>query len=136
MNRVASAVDYTLTEEQLTERFQEQEQLWHLINYFHRRLGNLPSTVNLLIPQEVPKSPIFSLCTPKPRNLAKYCQESGFVVRAIVPPTVPEGGERVRICLHAGNTIKDVDRLAQCITGWVRNTKGGTNPQLGARSNL
>ena len=136
MNRVASAVDYTLTEEQLTERFQEQEQLWHLINYFHRRLGSLPRTVNLLIPQEAPNSPIFSLRTPKPRNLAKYCQEGGFVVRAIVPPTVPEGGERVRICLHAGNTIKDVDNLAQCITGWVRRTKGGTNPQLGARSNL
>jgi len=40
-------------------------------------------------------------------------------VRGIVPPTVPEGGERVRICLHAGNTKKQVEGLVDVVEAWV-----------------
>jgi selenocysteine lyase/cysteine desulfurase len=40
-------------------------------------------------------------------------------VRAIVPPTVPEGTQRVRVCLHAGNTHRDVDRLVERIRHWL-----------------
>jgi 8-amino-7-oxononanoate synthase len=41
------------------------------------------------------------------------------VVRGIVPPTVPEGGERVRICLHAGNTKEQVEGLVDVVEAWV-----------------
>jgi 8-amino-7-oxononanoate synthase len=64
-----------------------------------------------------PESPIFSLLTEHPRSLAKYCQEGGFVVRAVVPPTVPT--RRVRICLHAGNSFEEVERLVARIEEWV-----------------
>jgi 8-amino-7-oxononanoate synthase len=40
-------------------------------------------------------------------------------VRGIVPPTVPEGGERVRICLHAGNTKEQVEGLVDVVEAWV-----------------
>jgi len=78
----------------------------------------------LLLPQALPNSPIFALLTPEPRSLAKWCQEASFVVRPIVPPTVPEGTQRVRVCLHAGNSIHDVDALVERIRGWLlaRNT--------------
>lgn len=46
------------------------------------------------------------------------------MVRAIVPPTVPEGTQRVRVCLHAGNTYQDVDRLVERIGSWLE-LKGG-----------
>jgi 8-amino-7-oxononanoate synthase len=41
------------------------------------------------------------------------------VVRPIVPPTVPEGTQRVRVCLHAGNTMEDVEGLVERIKGWL-----------------
>jgi 8-amino-7-oxononanoate synthase len=40
-------------------------------------------------------------------------------VRAIVPPTVPRGTERVRVCLHAGNTVEEIDGLVKRIGEWV-----------------
>lgn len=64
-----------------------------------------------------PESPIFALLTQHPRDLAKYCQDKGFVVRAVVPPTVPT--RRVRVCLHAGNSFKEVETLVQTIERWV-----------------
>jgi len=67
----------------------------------------------------LPQSPIFALLTPEPRNLAKFCQESGFMVRPIVPPTVPEGTQRVRVCLHAGNSFGDVEKLVGRIREWL-----------------
>jgi 8-amino-7-oxononanoate synthase len=66
---------------------------------------------------ECPESPIFSLLTEHPRSLAKYCQDGGFVVRAVVPPTVPT--RRVRVCLHAGNSFEEVERLVARIEEWV-----------------
>jgi len=36
-----------------------------------------------------------------------------------VPPTVPEGTQRVRVCLHAGNTYQDVERLVVSIKDWL-----------------
>lgn len=78
----------------------------------------------LQLPKEVPRSPIFAFLTPEPRNLAKHCQDNGFVVRAIVPPTVPEGTQRVRVCLHAGNTFQDVDRLVASINTWLESKSG------------
>lgn len=41
------------------------------------------------------------------------------MVRPIVPPTVPEGTQRVRVCLHAGNSKEDVDALVERIRAWL-----------------
>lgn len=39
--------------------------------------------------------------------------------RPITWPTVPRGKDRVRVCLHAGNTREEVDRLVEAIMGWA-----------------
>lgn len=65
------------------------------------------------------RSPIFSIRTKLPRELARYCQERGLIVRPIMAPTVPLGKERVRVCLHAGNTRKEMDKLLVSIEQWA-----------------
>lgn len=42
------------------------------------------------------------------------------MVRPIVAPTVPLGTDRVRICLHAGNSLEECDGLCDAIEAWVR----------------
>lgn len=40
-----------------------------------------------------------------------------------MPPTIPKGAERVRVCLHAGNTEAEVDGLVSRMEGWVLEMK-------------
>jgi 8-amino-7-oxononanoate synthase len=112
----------------LTDRIQLITHLNSLITHFYGQLLTLEpfalhSTI-LQLPQSLPNSPIFALLTPEPRSLAKWCQEAGFVVRPIVPPTVPEGTQRVRVCLHAGNSRQDVEALVQRIRTWLIARRG------------
>lgn len=47
--------------------------------------------------------------------LAKKLQNNHFAVKAILSPTVPEGEERLRICLHSFNTREEIDSIAALI---------------------
>lgn len=53
-------------------------------------------------------------------SLAKYLQESGFDIRPILSPTVPKGQERIRICLHAFNSAKEVSSLCHHINQYFK----------------
>ncbi|WP_026977143.1 aminotransferase class I/II-fold pyridoxal phosphate-dependent enzyme [Flavobacterium tegetincola] len=45
------------------------------------------------------------------KNTAFQLQSQGFNVKAILSPTVPEGQERLRICLHSFNSEKEITQL-------------------------
>ena len=47
--------------------------------------------------------------------LKQRLAEAGFAVGAVRPPTVPEGGARLRLIAHATNDERAVDALAQAI---------------------
>jgi len=49
------------------------------------------------------------------RKAALHLQNKGLDVRAILSPTVPAGTERLRICLHAYNTIDEINLLTKSI---------------------
>ncbi|MCC8425843.1 8-amino-7-oxononanoate synthase [Mucilaginibacter sp. UR6-11] len=51
----------------------------------------------------------------KATDTAAELQRAGFDVRAIVSPTVPQGSERIRICLHSFNTTGEINLLAHKI---------------------
>lgn len=50
------------------------------------------------------------------KNLSKKLLENKLDVRPILSPTVPEGKERLRICLHSFNTENDIETLFKALT--------------------
>jgi 8-amino-7-oxononanoate synthase len=44
----------------------------------------------------------------KVKSIANQLQDKGFDVKAILSPTVPEGQERLRFCLHSYNSEKEI----------------------------
>lgn len=49
----------------------------------------------------------------KTKSVAATLQAKGFDVRAILSPTVPQGSERLRICLHTFNSDNEIKNLVQ-----------------------
>jgi 8-amino-7-oxononanoate synthase len=43
--------------------------------------------------------------------LSAHLWDAGIYAKAILSPTVPVGTERLRICLHAHNTLQEIDQL-------------------------
>jgi 8-amino-7-oxononanoate synthase len=64
-------------------------------------------------------SPIIPIMTTCPRPLSAHLLHLGMNARPITWPTVPKGKDRVRVCLHAGNTTSDVDRLIEGMLQWA-----------------
>lgn len=111
--------------EALTNTHQLLTHLRHLISHTHALLSALTASLSQsqkllrLNPLCSNPSPIIPIFTPSPRSLAAHCQRAGYMVRAIVAPTVPAGSERVRVCLHAGNTVEEVEGLVGAMRAWV-----------------
>ena len=64
------------------------------------------------------ESAIQSIIVPGNDNvkvIAEKIQKAGFDVRPILNPTVPKGGERLRICLHSFNTEKEIYALVSVL---------------------
>ncbi|OCT46791.1 8-amino-7-oxononanoate synthase [Cladophialophora carrionii] len=105
--------------------------LYHLIDHLYARLQSLTALASSIadptgkpvvtLPTTCPESPIFAILSPQPRSLASHCQSAGFIVRPVVAPTVPAGTERVRVCLHAGNTVAQIDKFVECLKRWITN---------------
>ncbi|KAK5989373.1 8-amino-7-oxononanoate synthase [Cladobotryum mycophilum] len=106
--------------------------LQSLIRNTHRLLIDVvtrqrPHHSLLRINFEPPESPVIPLFSMKARSLATYCQGKGFMLRPIVAPTVPHGTDRVRLCLHAGNTLAEVYGLCKVLEEWVCEQRGVAN---------
>ena len=72
------------------------------------------------------KSAIQSAIIPgneKVKHIANQLQEKGFDVKAILSPTVPEGQERIRFCLHAFNTKDEISEVLQLLSIFVFSLK-------------
>ncbi len=54
------------------------------------------------------------------KRIAKQLQENGFDVRPILSPTVPEGEERLRFCLHSFNTEKEIVEVLKLLATFVK----------------
>jgi 8-amino-7-oxononanoate synthase len=68
------------------------------------------------------KSAIQSVIIPgneKVKSIANDLQKEGFDVKAILSPTVPEGQERLRFCLHSYNSKEEITQLLTLLSNFV-----------------
>jgi 8-amino-7-oxononanoate synthase len=45
--------------------------------------------------------------------------DKGFNVKAILSPTVPEGQERLRFCIHSFNSKEEIGLLIKLLTNYL-----------------
>jgi 8-amino-7-oxononanoate synthase len=94
-----------------------RERLWRNIRRFSAGLRVLG------IPAE-PRSAIFPVILGEPGqalDAARRCRDRGLLVKAIRPPTVPEGTSRLRFCLSAGHTEGHIDLALEVLRSvWGR----------------
>ena len=55
----------------------------------------------------------------KVKSIANQLQEKGFDVKAILSPTVPEGQERLRFCLHSYNSEEEISNVLRLLSSFV-----------------
>ena len=68
------------------------------------------------------KSAIQSAIVPGNENvkrLAKQLQDKGFDVKPILSPTVPEGQERLRFCIHSYNSEQEINQILELLRNFV-----------------
>lgn len=47
------------------------------------------------------------------KHIAQQLQDKGFDIKAILSPTVPEGQERLRFCIHSFNTEEEISEVLE-----------------------
>jgi len=55
----------------------------------------------------------------KVKSIANQLQQKGFDVRPILSPTVPEGQERLRFCLHSYNSENEIANVLELLSTFV-----------------
>jgi len=88
------------------------DELHHRIKLFRKVIDLNANSNYALISSDSPIQCILLKSNDKAKLTATYLQNLCFDVRAIMSPTVAEGSERIRICLHAYNTPDEVTSLA------------------------
>ncbi|HUY83422.1 MAG TPA: 8-amino-7-oxononanoate synthase [Steroidobacteraceae bacterium] len=95
----------------LAQEPERRERLAALVQHAGRRLGALPGAV----PAGTQILPLIVGADGAALDLAQRLARRGFDVRAIRPPTVPEGTARLRISITLNATAADVDALADAL---------------------
>jgi 8-amino-7-oxononanoate synthase len=55
----------------------------------------------------------------KVKSIAQKIKEKGFNVKPILSPTVPEGQERLRFCLHSYNSEKEITEVLELLHKFI-----------------
>ena len=55
----------------------------------------------------------------KVKTVSQKLENDGFNVKAIVSPTVPEGQERLRFCLHSYNSKEEIGLVLKLLSGYL-----------------
>jgi 8-amino-7-oxononanoate synthase len=80
----------------------------------HERIQQFKKNINPKINLLQSRSAIQIVLVPgnkQAKEAASKIQKAGYDVRAILSPSVAAGTERLRICLHNHNSIKEINNL-------------------------
>jgi 8-amino-7-oxononanoate synthase len=95
------------------------KQLQERIKYFKENIIKHPQLV--FLENNSPIQSVIIKGNEAVKKTAAQLQQAGFDVRPIVSPTVPEGSERLRICIHAFNTKEQIELLCSTINKLLTN---------------
>lgn len=90
------------------EKLQQNIALFRNILNTHISLSNEKSPVQIILIPGVENA----------KKLADTLQKERIAVKAIFSPTVPEGGERLRFCIHTFNTEEEINSIGRIIHQW------------------
>ena len=102
----------------LKKATESQQQLKNNISHFNQEKNRL-SLKPLFVRS---KSAIQSAIIPgneRVKSIAQQLQSKGFDVKPILSPTVPEGQERLRFCLHSFNSEKEITEVLEFLSTFV-----------------
>lgn len=100
--------------EYLSHEIELQQLLKQKVDLFAKEMQEQQHFVN----QNLNQGPIQALLTPgnvNAKNIANQLISEGYDVRPILSPTVKEGTERIRICLHAFNSDEEINGLVKSL---------------------
>lgn len=83
--------------------------------------GNIKGNTSALLPSDSAIQCLLLNSNERAKKAAISLQNAGLDVRAILSPTVPQGTERLRICLHAFNTAPQIELLTTTINQLVND---------------
>jgi 8-amino-7-oxononanoate synthase len=101
----------------LQDSANEIEKLKNNIQLFKQNVSN--KVGNLLIESNSAIQCMILNSNEKAKAAARRLQNAGLDVRAILSPTVAEGSERIRVCLHSFNTKNEIALLTDTINKLV-----------------
>lgn len=93
------------------------EKLTGLINFAHQTLAPIAQTTN----HGTPIIPIIIGDNAKTLSIAEQLQNEGFDIRAIRPPTVPEGTSRLRLTVNIGQTREEWQKCVAILSKLMEN---------------
>ena len=93
----------------LSESTELTDRMWDNANHFKKKLNELGFNTGK---SETPITPVITGDDRKAVELSKRLFEEGVFAQAIVYPTVPKGGARVRTIVTAAHTKDDLDEAA------------------------
>jgi 8-amino-7-oxononanoate synthase len=86
------------------------------IEFFKKQISS--QKINeLFIPSDTAIQSCIVSGSKKAKLVSKKLIDKGFNVKAILAPTVPEGQERLRICLHSFNSKEEIGLLVKLLAG-------------------
>ena len=102
----------------LTQEKNTLEKLRHNIHFFNQEKNRLSLKPLFVYNKSAIQSAII-LGNERVKTIANQLQEKGFDVKPILSPTVPEGQERLRFCLHSYNSEKEISDCLELLRTFV-----------------
>ena len=94
------------------------QQLRHNISFFNQEKSRLSLKPLFVYNKSAIQSAIIS-GNDRVKNIAYQLQKNGFDVKPILSPTVPEGQERLRFCIHSYNSEKQISEVIELLSTFV-----------------